>query len=315
MNDDICKKLLGYKLPSEEEMRKERLRRRTNPDLPSEGFIQHSYWTDIGLWPTDVLALSFPTEWVELDDHDLTRLEMAFCESDHKHPDDKQWLSGSEADLRLRKKIEPLLRRTLPHGGFIKIGLRSPKDSWWALERQHRVCTWDDVLSSLAESERIWEDVVFRLRGLQHAGHPVRFYVRRWQPLDWRYEFRCFVRDGEFFAVSQYEYYYCEIIQNTKITNSIRSRLRNWYHAYLHDLVAEEELPKSFVFDVYYNESDTSLQLVEFNPWSNTTYPGAYTWEELKTMRLDGSEPEFRVFTDRKNQHPTVKWFKENNND
>lgn len=164
--------------------------------MPTEAELRESSlrWFDrigptlIDRWPTDLAALSMPTEFVKFP---IEIMEELF------EPKGDQFSKGivefaSELDAKIGWK-----RR------FVRLNSRSPKDSTWPFEVPATI-SGKEAISMFAGSERILDDLC---RFSHIPEHPALVCLR-----DWVYgfrsegEYRCFVKDGKLIAVTHYDY-------------------------------------------------------------------------------------------------------------
>ena len=90
-----------------------------------------------------------------------------------------------------------------PRGAFVRLGSRSPKDSWKGHREGFRVLPGTDPLRFILDaSERMHEDVML---ALQHDYTPTIF-VRQWVTIPRWSEFRCFMQGRKLVGISQYDY-------------------------------------------------------------------------------------------------------------
>lgn len=170
--------------------------------------------TFIQNWPQALRALSMPSIGWPLPDKQRDALIAATWASDGEDPprdafgsirpdEAMSLLDGLRADIdrNLREARDGKAR--LSSGGefFVRLGSRSPKDSWYGIRNGFGVSEGGKALRILMDStERIHDDLVSdRL-----AGSPSWLFLRRWIDIpDWA-EFRCVLRKGVYAGASQY---------------------------------------------------------------------------------------------------------------
>jgi hypothetical protein len=170
---------------------------------PSESFWEISKPTFIENWPVDLFNLSIPTAILMLDDREartlgsyITELGEAFDNVPEEHETIKKFLVD---------KLDIFVKR-YPHGAFVRLGSRSPKDAlYWGCRPTDspdgRVRSGEEAFWRLtACSERIYDDLQMQLA----MHYDPRIVVRQWIDLPEWTEFRCFQRDGQLIGISQY---------------------------------------------------------------------------------------------------------------
>jgi len=180
--------------------------------------------------------------------------------------------------------------KTFPDGAFIRLGSRSPKDSW-RREPTMRVLPVDQVTRDnsplrfmLDCSERMSDDLRLAIQN-DYAPH---IFVRKWINLEKWQEFRCFVRDGELVGISQY--YYDQVFPViSHEADSIEWAIKAWCDSYF---VNASHL-RDVVFDVVVSMRGSrtiwpwNIFLLEINPFFNMTDPCLFSWD--KPNDFDGS--------------------------
>lgn len=167
-----------------------------------------------------------------------------------------------------------------PSGAFVRLGSRSPKDSW-ILNREGAKLTWkdeSDCLRFLLDSERVAEDLKLAL----DYGYDPSIYVREWIDfLPWQ-EWRCFMCNRELIGISQYEYrdYYPEAdFFHPVMTDAIREQLWPKFREACHlDNVVFDVITKKIGED---NGSQYKAILLEINPFFRLTDPCLYSWQNV----------------------------------
>ena len=190
---------------------------------------------------------------------------------------------GPMADISgIRAKVESAVAR-FPRGAFVRLGSRSPKDSWQAhregsmLVRANRQGESSDPLRFLLDaSERIYEDLTLAIQE-NYAPH---IFVREWLEIPKWSEFRCFMRDRKLVGVSQYFYRDGVFPKITGEAEFIFWIINNFFAEFgflchLNDVV----------FDVIVKRKPHSehqivweIKLLEINPFCEMTDPCLYSW-------------------------------------
>lgn len=167
----------------------------------------------------------------------------------------------------LTEKVDNLIKENFPDGCFIKLGSRSPKDSWLIRDLGTCCTNGSHAMRIMFDSERIVDDLYVA----KANNYLPCIVLRKWIEIDpWR-EFRCFIKDGELVGISQYFYkdYYPEIVENKDaIENSVRAKL-----SAIRDILPDN----SVIMDVVFN-SDNTVTIIEFNPYDDLTDPCLFDW-------------------------------------
>lgn len=140
---------------------------------------------------------------------------------------------------------------------FFKLSFRSPKESHWIGQGIQTWCA-EQAVERMAVSERCLDDCVL------YDPSPTfthKAFVREWQPYMPEDEVRCFVKDGNLIAVSQYAPSPDARWENAKFRQGIRKRVEHFWQHRLHPAMHTE----SYVFDVCFGWADDGL--IEINPY------------------------------------------------
>ena len=201
-------------------------------------------------------------------------------------------VAQSELVDRLIQKIE-FLGRQFPGGFFVRLGSRSPKDSWTGYEGGFCCLDGKRAIALLLDSERVYEDLSLALKNA-YCPHLV---VREWVRLEPWQEFRCFVKGGELVGVSQYFYhdFFPEIAENH---DGIQ-----WAVKLFLDRIRAHLPVADVVVDVFVKirrrgpEREHEVRLLEINPLCAYTDPCLFNWSRDRF-----EEFEFRFLTERPGQ-------------
>lgn len=172
--------------------------------------------------------------------------------------------------------------KQFPGGAFIRLGSRSPKDTW-CREPTMRVMPVDQITREnsplrfmLNCSERMSDDLLLAIQN----NYTPHIFVRQWVEMQRWQEFRCFVKDRKLVGISQYFYdrAYPEIVNDADwIENAIRVWFEVWFKRAFH--------LNSVVFDVVVrvtrSGSSTAwgAELIEINPFFDLTDPCLFSWD------------------------------------
>lgn len=240
-------------------------------------------------WPQALVELSIPQAAIELTDQERKGLLGALMARDGDEPDDPAPIrAGLDA---LKARLETLIT-SFPEGAFVRLGSRSPKDSWTGIGEGFRVTNAERAVMLLLDSmERIADD----LSQDDYAGASSWIFVRAWREMPKWSEFRCFMKARRLVAVTQYdcekEKSFPEIRENAP---AIGQAIRGFFETRFRDACHLEDV----VFDVFVTQDADGFQatLLEINPYaSNLTYSGAFDWSEIVETE-SSSETLFRYF-------------------
>jgi hypothetical protein len=245
-----------------------------------------SYWdivlpTYIENWPAAMHSLSMASIDIPLTVDDAKRLgchivEFGECFLEFFQATTDAWQIPDISDIRTRVGDAVA---SLPNGGFVRLGSRSPKDSWKGHRHGFKTAAGDDPLQFMLDcSERIYEDLTL---AIQHDYAP-HIFVRQWMTIPPWSEFRCFMEDRKLVGISQYNYlrgeFFPEIVQ---YGGSIEWAIREMFFPEFRRVSHLD----SVVFDVWVkrwtardNTSVWEVKLVEINPYFNLTDPCLFAW-------------------------------------
>lgn len=234
--------------------------------------------TYIEAWPRGLCSLSIAQADVTLTLAEAATIGRHMAEFGEAFTSDEPLLP---IEIRVNDAVS-----RFPRGAFIRLGSRSPKDSFLA----HRAGSMR-VLSATTEiirensplrfildaSERMYDDLTLAL----HACYEPHIFVRQWVTLDKWQEFRCFMRKRQLVGISQYYYMdgaLPDIIQNADVIKWAIERFFGQFR--------QESHLEDVVFDVYVartqrgNESAWEVRLLEINPFFEMTDPCLFDWRD-----------------------------------
>jgi hypothetical protein len=182
----------------------------------------------------------------------------------------------------IRAKVSDAVDR-MPDGAFVRLGSRSPKDSW-ALQREGgKILPGEDPLRFMLDcSERIYEDLML---AIQHNYYPC-IWVRQWINIPRWSEFRCFMKHRKLVGISQYNYL------DNEIFSEIDAGMCEWaIHEFFKSFLKATAI-QDVVFDVFVksrkigpHSRDVEVKLLEINPYFELTDPCLFSWH----VEFDGS--------------------------
>lgn len=236
--------------------------------------------TYIENWPAGLMNLSVASAAVKLSLYEAQALGAAIAYHGETFQPPNPTLVD---DIRGRVAAKVAL---FPKGCFIRLGSRSPKDSWELQRTGGRVLPGEDPLRfMLDESERISDDLHLALS----EGYCPTIWVREWLEFEPWQEARCFVGDGKLAGISQYDYFHA-YPEHWHAESSIEWAIRQWFTA--HDLAPrlEADYPAGVIVDVVAlcqqkTEADGAaatewnVRLLELNPWFEMTDPCLFSWQ------------------------------------
>lgn len=183
----------------------------------------------------------------------------------------------------IRLRLDEAIAR-FPGGAFVRLGSRSPKDSWLGHREGLRVTTAEKALRLLCDaSERISDDLHLAL-ACEYAPH---LFVRQWIEIPCWAEFRCFSRDGELVGISQYDYHLGrreEIVSNG-------ADIEKAIHRFFRESFSPRTHLSTVVFDVFLEATLSSVTLLEINPFDEYTDPCLFEQRTFEGQFLYCKEP------------------------
>lgn len=173
----------------------------------------------------------------------------------------------------LADKVE-FFGKQFPGGFYVRLGSRSPKDSWEGHREGFRCQDGKKAIQLLADSERVYDDLCLA-RANNYAPHLV---VREWVDLAGWQEFRCFVKDGRLVGISQYFYdqVFPEVVEHH---DGIQ-----WAIEFFVKKIQPMLPTQTLIVDVFVRlreraqEREWQVRLLETNPWSIYTDPCLFNW-------------------------------------
>lgn len=172
----------------------------------------------------------------------------------------------------LTARVDAAVRR-FPKGAFVRLGSRSPKDSWLGAREGFRCKDGAKAITLLTDcSERVAEDLALALG----QGYLPHIFVREWVDIPPWAEFRCFMRQRRLVGVSQYQYLQGAVFPEiAKWASDIEWAIRDVWFPGFRDACHLDDV----VFDVFVrrrgrgNESEWEVRLLEINPLYEWTDP------------------------------------------
>jgi hypothetical protein len=236
-------------------------------------------------WPPALYSLSIPSIDVPLTVDDARRLGTNIIEYGEIFCPESDYRREDIGDIR--EKVSAAVAK-LPAGAFIRLGSRSPKDSWEGHKQGLKVLPGEDPLRFILDaSERMSDDLLLAI----YYDYPPHIFVRQWMDIPPWSEFRCFMQDRKLAGISQYNYLHGEVFP--EITE--KGSAIHWVIQQFFPLFQEASHLDSVVFDVWVKRrthGDRSVawecKLLEINPFSEMTDPCLFSWK-------DGFDGSYRV--------------------
>lgn len=228
--------------------------------------------TYLEFWPKELCSLSIAQVSIRLDLNDMLRLGCANGEWGEVFRGD---FGDSVGDLsKIEAKLDEAISK-FPNGAFVRLGSRSPKDSWVGCREGFKVTSGKEALRRLTDSsERVHDDLSLALANEYEAF----LFVRQWMDIPPESEFRCFMKGRKLVGVSQYQYrdVFPWVKENKE---GIHFAIEEFFH----DFKKASHLD-DVVFDVFVklrrrgNESEYEVKLLEINPFFEMTDPCLFDW-------------------------------------
>jgi hypothetical protein len=171
----------------------------------------------------------------------------------------------------LCKRLDEALVK-MPNGAYVRLGSRSPKDSFCT--DGFKVTKSGQVLTLFLNSERIFDDLCLAIK----ENYIPHIWVRQWIDIPKWSEFRCFMHNRKLVGISQYYYYemFQEIIASH---DSIKWAIEQFFPSF-RDACHLDKV----VFDIWTkrrdcgNETMWEVRLIEINPLFELTDPCLFNW-------------------------------------
>lgn len=160
--------------------------------------------TYIENWPSGLINHSISTVHFKLtDDQVRTLIACSYIAVE-------SGFAPSKKEKAALKDLEKVLDRYIaqfPKGAFIRLGSRSPKDSYNAYKRLYCYHSGLEAIAALCDSERIHDD----LHLAKTNNYMPHLVVREWIKIEPWQEFRAFYKNRKLVGLSQYNYLRQEI--------------------------------------------------------------------------------------------------------
>jgi hypothetical protein len=175
----------------------------------------------------------------------------------------------------LSNRLENAISK-MPNGAFIRLGSRSPKDSWYIHEHGLKVANSKEALSLLlGDSERVLDDLCLAI----NENYQPHIWIRQWVDIPKWAEFRCFMQDKKLVGISQYYYKDGSFPEIISSKDSIVWAIENFFIEFKQIIHLD-----NVVFDVWVklkthdNTNVWEIKLIEINPYFELTDPCLFNW-------------------------------------
>ena len=239
-----------------------------------KGFFQGGAKTYIENWPDRLYNESIATSLFQLTPKEMSALieTNAFSiEETEKEPSEESICVISD----LAKKITEHIN-CFPKGAYIKLGGRSPKDSYIGFKEGFCCHDGGKAIRLFNDSERIKDD----LESARHNNYLSFIAIREWISIPEWTEFRGFFKDRKLVGLSEYNYRskkpHLEIAENA---DSIQWAIQNKSEQ-IAEFLPVAHIVADFFYKVraYGNERVNEVILIEVNPFSIWTDPCLFNW-------------------------------------
>jgi hypothetical protein len=241
-------------------------------------------------WTPELRAMSIPFASVE-----MTRSEMIAMGLSARNEDsdlfEKYATEAPPGDHR-GSSIRDVVKRAYAALGcpddapvFVRLGSRSPKDSYRSLLRRYRCDSPDQVVETMLDSEeRVTDDLLWAL----NAGYRSHLVLRPWVDIVIGSEARCFVRDGRCVAVSEYDYRQRDVSKTALANKDVVEEYRRY--AGIAETAAAAAGMTNLVVDL--GVVGDGPVVIEVNPYFELTDPCLFKWDHLASIEAT----EIRLF-------------------
>jgi hypothetical protein len=191
-----------------------------------------------------------------------------------------------EAALQgIELKIDSMIKQ-FPRGAFVRLGSRSPKDSYNALKKNYCYHTGHDAVLALCDSERISDDL-WLAKGNNYTPH---IAVREWIPIEPWQEFRCFVKNRKLVGISQYNYLRREVFPEILEHFGQIEWILHQKTEMVASLLPRDDVIVDFIYKKprqHGNELINETILLEVNPYFIFTDPCLFNWSKDKFEKFE----------------------------
>ena len=222
----------------------------------------------VGLINHSVATIHFPLTTEEVDT--LIACNIMSLENGEVPTDEQRQILQ-----KLEGKIDKFIKH-FPCGAFVRLGSRSPKDSYEAYLKKYCYKTGKEAIMALCDSERVNDDL-WLAKSNDYTPH---IAVREWIVIHPWQEFRCFIRNRKLVGISQYNYLhrkvFPEIQENAdRIEWALRKKVEM-----VAPILPADDVIVDFVYKIreHGNVVVNEAILLEVNPYLLYTDPCLFNW-------------------------------------
>jgi len=242
--------------------------------MPNEYFdtVKPTY---IENWPAGLVNHSVATVHFPLVDEQVRALiaHNYMALEDGRFPTEEEKIVLKELETNIQKYIAQF-----PKGAFVRLGSRSPKDSWLGHREGFRCTSGTYALKLLCDSERIYDDLHLVLGN----GYTPHLVVREWLEIQPWQEFRAFYKNRKLVGISQYNYLRREVFPEIlELAGTIEWAIRVKSEI-VAPLLPADDVVVDYVYKIRQrgNERINEVILLECNPFTIYTDPCMFNWSQ-----------------------------------
>lgn len=253
----------------------------------------NSYWeqvvpTYIENWPTELMSLSVASVRLPLTIEDAIAIGTNICEFQEGFFKDFN-IDKPQDISHIVSRIDKVLDMFPKREAFIRLGSRSPKDSYLGYEKGFKGTNGHELISILLDcSERIYDD----LRIAIYFEYKPSIWIREFVDIPNWSEFRCFVKNKELIGISQYNYFDGKLDDIVDHLDAIETGIRQFFNRIKPILHLDD-----VIFDVYVKRQKVDIntymwevKLIEINPFFGYTDPCLFKWVNEGELNIDGDK-------------------------
>jgi len=122
--------------------------------------------------------------------------------------------------------------------------------------------------------------------------YELEMVLKKWYHVERSREFRCFVRNRQFIAISQRDMNYYDFLVDEETQKTIKQTISRFWTS----RIREEWPTVSYVFDIVLTRDLLRCHLIDFNPYHPKTDPLLFSYEELSNISfVQGTLPYLQV--------------------
>lgn len=231
--------------------------------------------TYIENWSSDLCRLSIAQSGIKLSIDDAKRIGLNIVELFElflKYKDSDSPPNCADIISKLDESISQF-----PNGAFVRLGSRSPKDSWYSHRNGSKSTNGKEAWKRLTDcSERVAEDLLLAIDN----NYEPWIWVREWQKkIRKDNEFRIFMKNRQLIGISQYNYFDGDQDWIIKNAGSIKWAILQWFPMFRKASHLDTVICDVFVYErTQGNVAEWQIKLLEINPFSPLTDPCLFDW-------------------------------------